>query len=179
VAAPLDQLLNSDPVAMALVVLRTLVVYGALLIGLRLAGKRELGQATTFDLVVVLVIANAVQNAMVGGDVSLNGGLLAAGTLLAANWLVGRLGLRSAWLRQQLTGSPILLVHDGRLVEANLRREGVAEDEVLQALREHGVEDLGGVKTAVLEVDGTISVVPAGAPSSRTRHRIRGRKPRG
>jgi uncharacterized membrane protein YcaP (DUF421 family) len=171
-----DQILNLDPLALAIVVARTLVVYAALLVGLRLAGKRELGQATTFDLVVVLVIANAVQSAMVGSDVSLNGGLLAAGTLLAVNWLVGRLGLRSAWLRQRLTGSPILLVHEGTLLAENLRREGVAEDEVLQALREHGVSDLDTVKLAVLEVDGTISVIPNGTAGSRTRRRVRGRK---
>jgi uncharacterized membrane protein YcaP (DUF421 family) len=175
----LGQILNLDPLATAAIVVRTLAVYAALLVGLRLAGKRELGQATAFDLVVVLVIANAVQNAMVGPDTSLNGGLLAAGTLLAANWLVGRLGLRSAWLRQRLTGSPVLLVHEGTLLDENLRREGVTEDEVRQALREHGVDDLAEVKLAVLEVDGTISVIPAGAAATRTRRRLRGRKPSG
>jgi uncharacterized membrane protein YcaP (DUF421 family) len=175
----LDQILNLDPLAMAAIVVRTAVVYAALLVGLRLAGKRELGQATTFDLVVVLVIANAVQNAMVGPDVSLNGGLLAAGTLLAANWAVGRLGLRSARLRERLTGSPVLLVHDGNLLAEPLRREGIGEDEVRQALREHGVDDLAEVKLAVLEVDGTISVIAAGVDSSRTRRRVRGRKPSG
>jgi uncharacterized membrane protein YcaP (DUF421 family) len=174
-----DQILNPDPLALAIIVVRTLVVYVALLVGLRLAGKRELGQATTFDLVVVLVLANAVQNAMVGPDVSLNGGLLAAGTLLLLNWLVGRLGLRSAWLRQRLTGSPILLVHEGEILTDHLRREGVAEDEVRQALREHGVNDLDDVKLAVLEVDGTISVIPAGAAATRTRRRLRGRVPTG
>jgi uncharacterized membrane protein YcaP (DUF421 family) len=172
-------MLNLDPLAMAGIVVRTLVVYAALLVGLRLAGKRELGQATTFDLVVVLVIANAVQNAMVGPDVSLNGGLVAAGTLLAANWAVGRLGFRSARLRERLTGSPILLVHEGKLLEEHLRQEGIGEDEVLQALRGHGIDDLDQVKLAVLEVDGTISVIPVGGASSRTRRRIRGRKPTG
>ena len=172
-----DQLLNLDPIGLALVVVRTLVVYLALLVGLRLAGKRELGQMTPFDLAVLLVISNAVQNAMVGPDTSLNGGLLAAATLLVANRLVDRLGLRSSWLRERLIGSPTLLVHEGAFVADHLRSEGLTEAQVMQALREHGIDDLGAVKLAVLEVDGTISVVPADARSSRTRRRIRGRKP--
>ncbi len=172
-------LLNLDPLGLALIVVRTVVVYVVLLLGLRLAGKRELGQMTPFDLVVLLIISNAVQNAMVGPDTSLNGGLLAAMVLLVVNWGVGRLGLRYAAVRAGLLGTPTLLVHDGHLVTEHMRREGIAEDEVLQALREHGVQDLGSVKLAVLEVDGTISVVPVDAAISRTRRRIRGRKPAG
>ncbi len=174
-----DQIFNLDVASLAAVVVRTLVVYVVLLVGLRVAGKRELGQMTPFDLVVLLIISNAVQNAMVGPDTSLNGGLLAAITLLAANWLLDRLRLRYGWLSQQLLGTPTLLVHEAAFVDEHLRREGVTRDEVMQALREHGVEDLRLVKTAVLEVDGTISVVPSDARSSRTRHRIRGRKPLG
>jgi uncharacterized membrane protein YcaP (DUF421 family) len=175
----LAALWNGDPVALGLVALRTAAVYVALLVGLRLAGKRELGQMSSADLVALLVISNAVQNAMVGGDVSLNGGLVAAATLLALNWGLDRLALRFSWLHRRLTGDPVLLVHDGALIEDHLRREGLTPDEVLQALREHGVDDLRAVKSAVLEVDGTISVVPSDAPSSRTRRRIRARKPAG
>ncbi len=172
-------MLNLDPVSLGLIVLRTVVVYAVLLLGLRLAGKRELGQMTPFDLVVLLIISNAVQNAMVGPDTSLNGGLLAAVVLLVANWGLGRLGLRSRRLRNELLGTPTLLVHDGKMVPSHLRLEGVTEEEVMQALREHGVADLKSVKLAVLEVDGTISVVPMDSKFSRTRHRIRGRKPAG
>ncbi len=175
----MSDLLNLDPASLGLVVLRSLVVYVALLAGLRLAGKRELGQMTTFDIVVVLIIANAVQNAMVGPDTSLTGGLVAAFTLLAVNRLVGVFGQRFRWLERAAEGNPTLIVHDGVLVEGPLRREGVTRDEVMQALREHGVDDLASVKTAVLEVDGTISVIPADAASSRTRRRLRGRKPMG
>jgi uncharacterized membrane protein YcaP (DUF421 family) len=162
-----EQLLNLDPISLALVVVRTVVVYAVLLLVLRLAGKRELGQMTPFDLVVLLIISNAVQNAMVGPDTSLNGGLLAALTLVVVNRLVDRLGLRSAWLQHHLIGEPTLLVHDGALLADHLRREGISQDEVLQALREHGVDDLAAVKLAVLEADGTISVIPTDAPSSR------------
>jgi len=173
----LDQLLNLDPVGILTIILRSVVVYFALLGMLRLAGKRELGQMTPFDLVVLLIIANAVQNAMVGPDTSLNGGLIAAFTLISVNWIVNRTILRSGWLRQQVEGSPTLLVNNGVLIPEHLEHEGLTEDVVLQALREHGIDDLQQVKTAVLEVDGTISVVPADAQSSRTRRRIRGRKP--
>lgn len=173
------ELINLDPASLAAIVLRTVVVYLVLLVLLRVAGKRELGQMTPFDLVVLLVISNAVQNAMVGPDSSLTGGLLAASVLVLVNWIVDRFALRSAWARRYLVGHPTLLVHDGSFVPMNLRREGITEDEVLQALREHGVDDLDAVKSAVLEVDGTISVVPSDAPSSRTRRRIRGRKPAG
>jgi uncharacterized membrane protein YcaP (DUF421 family) len=172
-----DNLLNLDPIGLALVVLRTVVVYLVLLLLLRLAGKRELGQMTPFDLVVLLVISNAVQNAMVGSDTSLTGGLLAAATLLAVNRLVDQLGAQSGWIRHRLIGEPTLLVHEGRFVADHLRREGVTEEAVMQALRAHGMDDLHAVKLAVLEVDGTISVVPSEAKTIRTRRRVRGPKP--
>lgn len=172
-----DNLLTLDALSLALIVLRTLVVYAVLLIALRLAGKREIGQMTPFDLVVLLVISNAVQNAMVGPDNSLNGGILAALCLLVVNNIVSRLGLSSRWLHTELVGQPALLVSDGHVIEQHLRHEGVSVDEVMEALREHGIDDLRSVKMAVLEVDGTISIVPKDAKVTRTRRRIRGRKP--
>ncbi|MFN8526322.1 MAG: DUF421 domain-containing protein [Chloroflexota bacterium] len=175
----MDGLINLDPVNLGAIILRTIVVYAALLLGLRLAGKRELGQMTTFDLVVILVLSNAVQNAMVGPDSSLTGGLAAAATLLIVNAAVDRVGLSSIWLRERLIGTPTLLVRDGRMLPANMAREGVTEAEVEQALREHGVGGVAGVALAFLEVDGTISVVPAESAIHRTRRRIRGRKPLG
>src|SRR5437764_7203678 len=110
---PLEQILNLDPGSLLVVVLRSVVVYAVLLVLLRVFGKRELGQMAPFDLVVLLVISNAVQNAMIGPDTSLNGGLVAAGTLVAVNWLVDRFVLRSTWLRRHLVGSPTLLVYQG------------------------------------------------------------------
>ena len=172
-------LVNPNAADLVFVFVRTLVVYLALIVLLRVSGKRQLGQMTPFDLVVLLVISNAVQNAMVGPDTSLVGGLLAAAILVGLNWLVDRLGLRSGWLRERLIGTPTLLIHDGQLLEERLSREGIDRDEVMQALREHGVDDLEQVKLAVLEVDGTISVVPSEAKTSRTRRRVRARKPAG
>jgi uncharacterized membrane protein YcaP (DUF421 family) len=172
-----QQLLNLDPASLLLILVRTTVVYLVLLVALRLSGKRTLGQLSPFDLVVLLIISNAVQNAMVGPDSSLNGGLLAAIALLLIDRGVDRLALQSTRFRSTVIGSPTLLVYNGQVVRDHLAKEGLPETEVLQALREHGVDDLAAVKTAVLEVDGTISVVPRDAPSSHTKRRLRGRVP--
>lgn len=147
------------------IVLRTAIVYVAILLGLRLSGKRELGQMTTFDLVVLLLIANGVQNAMVGPDTSLAGGIVAAATLLLLNWLLARVSWRFPSLRRWLEGVPTVLVSNGETVAANLRREGVDEATLAAAFREHGIEAIGNVALAVLEIDGSISVVPKSAES--------------
>ncbi len=165
-----------DPRGLGVIVLRTLVVYFVLLLGLRIAGKRELGQMTAFDLVVILIISNAVQNAMVGPDTSLTGGLVAALTLLIANSVVNRFGLQWPWLEARVVGTPTLLVNRGHFIDQHLRKEGIQRDEVMMALREHGIGNLADVDMAVLEVDGTISVVPVGGGTQRTRRRLRGRK---
>jgi uncharacterized membrane protein YcaP (DUF421 family) len=144
------------------IVLRTAAVYLALLLGLRLAGKREIGQMTVFDLVVLLLIANAVQNSMVGPDNSLTGGLIAAAVLILINSAVAALRLRSARVRRLVEGTPTVLVLHGNVIEEHLRREGIDEEILEAAIREHGVADLGAVEMAVLETDGTISIVPMG-----------------
>lgn len=151
------------------IVLRTAAIYAAILIGLRLAGKREMGQMTVFDLVVLLLIANAVQNAMVGPDTSLIGGILAAGALLLINGFVARARLRWPRLSRWVEGTPTLLVLHGEVIPEHLRREGLDEESLLAALREHGVAEIGEVEMAVLEIDGSISVVPVGGNTTRTR----------
>jgi uncharacterized membrane protein YcaP (DUF421 family) len=143
---------------------------------LRLAGKRELGQMTPFDLVVILLIANAVQNAMVGPDTSLTGGLIAAAILVAGNYGLAAVRERLPWLRRALEGTPTLLVNDGSFVREHLRREGLGEEEVMMALREHGIADVKEVQTAVLETDGSISIVPVGARTLKARRRVRALK---
>jgi uncharacterized membrane protein YcaP (DUF421 family) len=139
---------------------RSFVIYLVILIGLRLAGKREVGQLTVFDLVVLLLIANAVQNAMVGPDTSLIGGIIAAATLLVVNTILARLRLKWPRLRHWVEGTPTLLVLHGETIARNMQQEGMDEDTLLAALREHGVSDLSEVEMAVLETDGSISVVP-------------------
>lgn len=156
------------------VAVRTLVVYMFLVLGLRLAGKREIGQMTTFDLVVILVLANAVQNAMVGADTSLAAGLVAAATLLAANHLMSWLRARFGAIGHWLDPVPTLIIEDGELLTENIRREFLGEDEIRMALREHGVEDPALVHKAYLESDGTISVIPRqGAKIRRPKPKVR------
>ena len=155
------------------IALRTAAIYLVTLIGLRLAGKREIGQMTVFDLVVLLLIANAVQNAMVGPDTSLTGGVLAAVVLLVLNFLVVRLGLRWPRLRRLVEGSPTLLVLHGQVLADHLRREGLDQETLEAALREHGVADVADVEMAVLEIDGSISVVPIGVETQHVRRPVK------
>lgn len=159
------------------IVVRSAVVYAVVLVGLRLGGRRELGQLTPFDLVLVLLVANAVQNAMVGPDTTLAGGLVAAATLFAANAAVARLRLSSPRFRQLVQGNPVVLVQRGEWVDAALRDQGLDRDDVLAALREHGeVADVTHVELAVLESDGSVSVVPRTAAVHRSRRRMRHRR---
>lgn len=152
---------------------RTIAVFAVVLVGLRLTGKREMGQMTPFDLVLVLLIANAVQNAMVGNDTTLGGGLLSAVVLLVANAFIARLRTFSPTLGRWLEGQPALLMHEGEFLKDRLRHEGISEEEVMMAMREHGIDDPSQVKLAVLEVDGSISIVPKGAKTIRTKRRVR------
>lgn len=152
---------------------KTAVVYVFLVLGLRLMGKRELGQMNIYDLVLIVVLANAVQNAMVGQDTSLDAGLVAAATLLALNWLFSAALNRSQAVERWLIGEPVLIARDGVLMQAAARREGVTRDELMSALREHGLERLDQAAMCVLEPDGSISVVPKEAGVHRTRPHFR------
>ena len=153
-------------------VLRTGVVYLGLLVALRLFGRRELGQMTPFDLVVILLIANALQNAMVGADVSVTGGLLAALTLLTANRIVTVAGNRVPWLRRATEGEPILLMSGGRVLQKPMRKQQIDLADLTQAAREHGLTDLTTVDTAILEVDGTVSIIQTSGQKIRTASRV-------
>lgn len=155
------------------IVVRSLLVYLGVFVGLRLAGKRELGQMTVFDLVIVLLIANAVQNAMVGPDFSVQGGLLAAAALLAANRLVAMLRIHGGTWGRLIEGTPTVLVEDGQTIEPHPRKEGLERAELEMVVREHGIERLADVKLAVLETDGSISIVPISSPVVRTKKHVR------
>jgi uncharacterized membrane protein YcaP (DUF421 family) len=155
------------------IVIRTSVVYCFILFGLRVAGKREMGQMTVFDLVVILVIANAVQNAMVGSDTSLTGGLVAATTLLAINFCVSKLRYHYPTIAHWIGGMPTVIIEDGRFRHEALKKEALSADEVLMAIREHGFDEVGQVKRATLETDGSISVVPLANQHIRHRRRVR------
>lgn len=160
---------NFNPSTLLEILIRTVAVYLVILVGLRLSGKREIGQMTVFDLVVLLLISNAVQNAMVGPDTSLTGGILAAVVLLIINLLVARLRMTSTRMRRWVEGTPTLLILHGKVIEEHLRREGIDEESLMAALREHGVSLISEVEMCVLEIDGSISVVPVGGSTTRVR----------
>jgi len=147
----------------AFIVLRTAVVYLFILVGFRLSGKREVGQMAPFDFALILLIANAVQNAMVGSNGTLGGGLVAAAVLLVLNVTLGRLATASRRVERLLRGRARILVNRGRVYEENLRAECLTHEDLMQALRTHGCLALRDCRLAVLETDGTISIVEAAA----------------
>jgi uncharacterized membrane protein YcaP (DUF421 family) len=139
------------------IVLRTIVIYLVVLVGVRLSGKREVGQMTPFDLTLLLLISNSVQNAMTGPDNSLLGGIAAAITLLVMNYVVAELSGTNRRFRKVIEGQPTLLIHNGQIITAHLAKEHVSMDELERALREHGINSYHEVALGVLEVDGSIS----------------------
>jgi uncharacterized membrane protein YcaP (DUF421 family) len=147
----------SNPYALGAIALRTAVIYVVVLAGVRLSGKREVGQMTPFDLTLLLLLSNAVQNAMTGPDTSLVGGVIAAATLLVLNYFVAEVSGGNRRFRKFVQGQPSLLVHDGEVIASHMAREHVSMDELQRALRERGIASCHDVALAVLEVDGSIS----------------------
>lgn len=141
------------------IVLRTAVVYVLVLLGIRLTGKREVGQMTPFDLTLLLLLSNSVQNAMTGPDTSLLGGATAALVLLTLNFLLAELSGVNRRFRKMIQGQPTLLVHNGECITPHMAKEHISMDELNRALREHGVACVGDAALVVLEVDGSISVL--------------------
>ena len=137
----------------------TTVVYFFIILALRLFGKKELAQLTTVDLVFILLISNAVQNAMVGPNSTLSGGITAAITLFIWNYLLKLLLYRSRKLDDAIQGKPVLLIYKGYVNEENLRKTRITFEELYEAIREHGVEEVKEVDLAMLERDGNISVL--------------------
>jgi uncharacterized membrane protein YcaP (DUF421 family) len=155
---------------------RSALIYFAIVIGLRLFGKREIGQFTIFDLVLVLLIANAVQPAMTGPDFSVTGGFVIIAVLLALNLLVALVRLRVPFARKLLEGNPTIIARDGAWIDAAMDRSGVIMDDAMMALREHGIDKIDDVLLAVLETDGSISVVPTEATLLRGKRKVRYRR---
>ena len=151
---------------------RTAIVYVVLVIGFRLLGKRTAGQLSTLGLVVLLIVANAVQNAMVGENTTLIGGLLAAAVILGLDLGLNRLADRWKPLREWLDGVPTLLVENGVVDLATLRAEGVSERELATALRQSGLLTAAEARAVYLEPNGAFSVIPfrdgQGPPASPT-----------
>jgi uncharacterized membrane protein YcaP (DUF421 family) len=141
-------------------VIRSVVVYVVFLAALRLAGKRELGQFTIFDLALVLLAANALQPAITGPDASIPGAAIIVVTLFMLNRLVALARQRSARVRRILDYAPTTIAKDGRWLAGAVEQEGLDVDDLEAALREHGLEAIEQVRLAVLEHDGSVSIVP-------------------
>jgi uncharacterized membrane protein YcaP (DUF421 family) len=153
---------------------KTAVIYLFLIGGLRLMGKRELGQMNLYDLVMIVVLGNAVQNAMINNDNTLGGGIVAASVLLLLNRALNELVSRSKQVERLMVGEPVLIVHDGVVLKQRLEQQGLTTDQLDAALREHGIDRWDDVHSAVLEVDGSISVIPRQATIMKTRRHYRG-----
>jgi len=141
------------------IVLRVALIYLFLVVVMRLSGKREVGQMSILELIVVLLISDAVQNSMVGDNTSWWGGMVAVLTLLGLDYAFSLLTLRSKRLRKVIEGEPRLLVRDGKILRKAVREEKVELDEVTRAIRAHGLARVEDVRLAVLETDGSISVI--------------------
>jgi uncharacterized membrane protein YcaP (DUF421 family) len=141
------------------IILRSIVVYLFIVLALRLFGKKELSQLSVIDLVLVLLISNSVQNAMVGNNTSLLGGLIAATSLFVINWLLKNLIFKSDRLNRFIQGNPLMLIYHGKIIQKHLDKSRMSHDELEAAVREHGVHSISDVNLAVLEVDGNISII--------------------
>ena len=140
-------------------VLRPVLVYAFLVVGLRLAGKRELAQLNPFDLIVLLLLSNTVQNAMIGNDATVAGGLLGAATLLAINWVVVRYLYGHPRLERLVAGAPAVLIEGGRVHHDRLHHELVTLAELKSAAHRQGIASLDAVERAVIEPGGIVSFV--------------------
>jgi uncharacterized membrane protein YcaP (DUF421 family) len=141
------------------IALRSLAVYAFMLVAIRLTGKKELSQLNTTDVVLILLISNAVQNAMVGSDSSLLGGLCAAAVLFLLNYILKKFMFKNKRLRDLVLQKPEILIHDGKLDFDKLSALDITNEELQEACREHGVDRYRDVKLAILEADGNISII--------------------
>ncbi|NML57138.1 DUF421 domain-containing protein [Chryseobacterium cheonjiense] len=152
------------------VVVRSLCVYLFMVIAIRLFGKNQLSQLNAGDVVLLLLISNAVQNAMVGENTSLQGGLIAALVLFIANFIVKRLMFSNKKFSSFLEDDPVILIKDGKVEQEALDKVKISRDELDEAVREHGVNGIKNVKLSVLEVDGNISVISEDEQSKQTHY---------
>lgn len=163
-------------VAWGELVLRATIIYVVFFIGLRIFGKREIGQFTVFDLVLILLIANALQPAMTGPDTSVTGGVVIIATLLLINRGLALLRSRFPVIDSLINPQPTVVARDGQWIEESIKKEDLSKEDVEMALREHGVEKVGDTRLVVLEEDGSISVVPKDQPGTSRRRRVRFRR---
>lgn len=141
------------------IIFSTFVIYLFIVVAIRLFGKKELAQLSVVDLVFILLISNAVQNAMVGSDSTLSGGLVAASTLFIVNYIFKYLQYHFPKFNKAIEGDATMLIYKGKMIESHMKKAQITPDELMEAVREHGVATVKEVDLAILEVDGSISVL--------------------
>jgi uncharacterized membrane protein YcaP (DUF421 family) len=152
--------------------LRAGAVYVFIVLAIKLFGKKELSQLSVVDLVFILLISNAVQNAMVGSNTSLAGGIVAAITLFIINYVLKKLILRFKPIERFIEGEPIMLIYEGKIQQSNIEKAGFTIQELNAAVREHGIDTIEKVNLAMLEVDGNISVLTENYQSKTRKRRV-------
>jgi uncharacterized membrane protein YcaP (DUF421 family) len=158
------------------IIARSAAVYLFMLVALRIFGKKELSQLNTADVILILLISNSVQSAMVGSDSSLYGGLAAATVLFIINYILKRLMFKYKKLSDFLQEKPEILIHNGTLEFKTLSKLNITSDELREAMREHGVENFKDVKLAMLEIDGNISIISGDKNLRQTHHKRKAHK---
>ncbi|WP_396145766.1 DUF421 domain-containing protein [Flavobacterium sp.] len=153
------------------IVLRSICVYLFMIIALRIFGKKELSQLNTADVILILLISNSVQNAMVGSNSSLLGGIVAAFALFLINLIFKKIMLHSKFIKEMLQDKPEILIHNGKIEFKALSKLGISSEELQEAMREHGVEFYKDVKLAMFEIDGSISIISGDKDLKQTHHK--------
>jgi uncharacterized membrane protein YcaP (DUF421 family) len=153
------------------IVIRSVAVYFFMIVALRIFGKKELSQLNTADVILILLISNSVQNAMVGSNTSLLGGVVAAFALFIINMIFKKIMLHSKFIKNLVQDKPEVLVHNGTIEFKMLSKLGITSDELQEAMREHGVEHYKEVKLAMFEIDGSISIISGNDQLRQTHHK--------
>lgn len=153
------------------IVIRSVAVYLFMVIALRIFGKKELSQLNTADVILILLISNSVQNAMVGNNTSLYGGLVAALALFSLNFILKKIMYRFKSISDFIQDKPKILIHDGKIDFKILSALEISSDELDEVIREHGLETYKEVKLAMMEIDGNISVISGDKTLKRTTHK--------
>ena len=153
------------------ITLRSVAVYFFMIIALRIFGKKELSQLNTADVILILLISNSVQNAMVGADTSLYGGVIAAFSLFLINFIFKKVMLKSKFIKGLVQDKPEVLIHNGKIEFKTLARLGITSEELEEAMREHGIEYYKDVKLAMFEIDGNISIISGNENLKQTHHK--------
>ena len=153
------------------ITLRSVAVYFFMIIALRIFGKKELSQLNTADVILILLISNSVQNAMVGADTSLYGGIIAAFSLFFINFIFKKVMLKSKFIKGLVQDKPEILIHNGKTEFKTLARLGITSEELEEAMREHGIEYYKDVKLAMFEIDGNISIISGNENLKQTHHK--------